>query len=186
MSARRRMSVFTSPASLQVPTITTSPASPIVKPKVTYRVEERTRTIYVKSDVPPSQWDARNLGSLFPQASPDAEPIRRTRSRVQTEYIITAEQASSALEEPQSAPPILTTQRSRQSNPPSPMQPSPSSRRAARIPRQRILFYHKHDPYYGFTNFSPHPVKYQGKVYPTSEHLFQSFKVRPSTFLLIL
>jgi hypothetical protein len=44
-------------------------------------------------------------------------------------------------------------------------------------PRSKILFYHKHDPYYGFTNFSNHPVVYQGKKYPTSEHLFQSFKV---------
>jgi len=42
--------------------------------------------------------------------------------------------------------------------------------------RQRVLFYHKHDPYYGFTNFSPHPVIYKGKQYPTSEHLFQAFK----------
>ncbi|THH27317.1 hypothetical protein EUX98_g6868 [Antrodiella citrinella] len=32
------------------------------------------------------------------------------------------------------------------------------------------------DPHYGFTNFSSHPVVYQGKEYPTSEHLFQSFK----------
>ncbi|KAG6330964.1 hypothetical protein ID866_8125 [Astraeus odoratus] len=43
----------------------------------------------------------------------------------------------------------------------------------------RILFYHAHDPYYGFTNFSPHPVEYQGKIYPTSEHLFQSLKFLP-------
>lgn len=43
--------------------------------------------------------------------------------------------------------------------------------------RPRILFYHKHDPHYGFTNFSPHSVQYNGKRYPTSEHLFQSFKV---------
>jgi len=43
--------------------------------------------------------------------------------------------------------------------------------------RRKILFYHKHQPYYGFTNFSPHPVVYRGKRYPTSEHLFQSFKV---------
>jgi len=42
--------------------------------------------------------------------------------------------------------------------------------------RRKIFFYHKHQPYYGFTNFSPHPVIYRGKVYPTSEHLFQSFK----------
>ncbi|KAH9942777.1 hypothetical protein B0H21DRAFT_696072 [Amylocystis lapponica] len=42
--------------------------------------------------------------------------------------------------------------------------------------RQRILFYHKYDPHYGFTNFSPHPVLYKNKRYPTAEHLFQSFK----------
>jgi len=41
-----------------------------------------------------------------------------------------------------------------------------------------ILFYHKHEPHYGFTNFSNHSVKYEGRVYPTSEHLFQSLKVR--------
>lgn len=44
-------------------------------------------------------------------------------------------------------------------------------------PPKRILFYHAHDPYYGFTNFSPDPVEYGGKSYPTSEHLFQSLKV---------
>ena len=43
--------------------------------------------------------------------------------------------------------------------------------------RPKILFYNKNEPYYGFTNFSPHPVMYNGKRYPTSEHLFQSFKV---------
>ena len=43
--------------------------------------------------------------------------------------------------------------------------------------RQRILFSHKNDPYYFFTNFSPHPVIYKGKEYPTSEHLYQFFKV---------
>lgn len=46
------------------------------------------------------------------------------------------------------------------------------------LPHGRILFYHKHEPYYGFTNFSPHAVYYHNKSYPTSEHLFQSLKVR--------
>ncbi len=41
----------------------------------------------------------------------------------------------------------------------------------------RILFYDKDKPYYFFTNFSAHPVVYNGERYPTSEHLFQSFKV---------
>jgi len=42
--------------------------------------------------------------------------------------------------------------------------------------RPKILFYHKHEPFYGFTNFSPNPVIYRGKRYPTSEHLFQALK----------
>jgi len=46
-----------------------------------------------------------------------------------------------------------------------------------------ILFYHKHEPHYGFTNFSNHAVKYEGRVYPTSEHLFQSLKVCTCTLL---
>ena len=57
-------------------------------------------------------------------------------------------------------------------------QPSPTrSRRISRTPQRPILFYHKHEPHYGFTNFSNHGVKYEGKIYPTSEHLFQSLKV---------
>ncbi|KAF9245398.1 hypothetical protein BU15DRAFT_41154, partial [Melanogaster broomeanus] len=39
-----------------------------------------------------------------------------------------------------------------------------------------ILFYEKGQPYYEFTNFSPHDVMYKGKRYPTSEHLFQASK----------
>jgi len=42
--------------------------------------------------------------------------------------------------------------------------------------RSKVLFYEEREPYYGFTNFSSHPVKYEGREYPTSEHLFQSFK----------
>jgi hypothetical protein len=41
----------------------------------------------------------------------------------------------------------------------------------------KISFYDKKKPYYEFTNFSPHDVLYKGKRYPTSEHLFQAFKV---------
>jgi hypothetical protein len=39
-----------------------------------------------------------------------------------------------------------------------------------------VLFYDKNDPFYEFTNFSPHDIIYKGKRYPTSEHLFQAFK----------
>ncbi len=52
---------------------------------------------------------------------------------------------------------------------------SPSS--SPKSPSPPILFYDKTAPHYAFTNFSPHPIRYKGEVYPTSEHLFQSFKV---------
>ncbi|KAG9022910.1 hypothetical protein FRB95_013992 [Tulasnella sp. JGI-2019a] len=45
-----------------------------------------------------------------------------------------------------------------------------------------IYFYERHQPYYGFTNFSPYEVRYKGKVYPTSEHLFQAMKVCAPVF----
>ncbi|KAG6888802.1 hypothetical protein C0995_005822 [Termitomyces sp. Mi166 len=51
--------------------------------------------------------------------------------------------------------------------------PYPDSSR--RNPRP-ILFYDKNKPYYEFTNFSDHPIKYNGHYYKTSEHLFQSLK----------
>ncbi|TRM64439.1 DUF1768-domain-containing protein, partial [Schizophyllum amplum] len=40
----------------------------------------------------------------------------------------------------------------------------------------RILFHDKRKPHYGFTNLSKHNVFYDGKLYPTSEHLFQALK----------
>lgn len=184
MSSRKRMSVLTSHSEPQIPAVPATPASPTGNPPVRYRVEERTRTIYVTSDVPPVQWDARNLGSLFPQCGNDQdaalEPVRRTRSRLQTQYIITEEAESSSRSQPRSAPAVLSIQgqHSCHSDPPSPLVSSPNH--LFKGPRSRILFYHRQDPHYGFTNFSPHNVRYNGKVYPTSEHLFQSFKVRLS------
>ncbi|KAI0090987.1 hypothetical protein BDY19DRAFT_886042 [Irpex rosettiformis] len=78
--------------------------------------------------------------------------------------------ASSGQRSPLSAKPPSTRNSS-------PISPFGTSRHSwTLVPRHRILFYHKHDPHYGFTNFSPHPVMYKGKRYPTSEHLFQSFK----------
>jgi predicted NAD-dependent protein-ADP-ribosyltransferase YbiA (DUF1768 family) len=44
--------------------------------------------------------------------------------------------------------------------------------------RQRILFYPgQKDQYHSFNNGSPHRITYNGKEYPTAEHLFQAFKV---------
>ena len=60
-----------------------------------------------------------------------------------------------------------------------PVAPMGASIAPFRTPRMApILFYDKNAPFYEFTNFSPHGVVYKGKTYPTSEHLFQAFKVR--------
>ncbi|CAG7849686.1 SubName: Full=Uncharacterized protein {ECO:0000313/EMBL:CCA74095.1} [Serendipita indica DSM 11827] len=42
--------------------------------------------------------------------------------------------------------------------------------------KTKILFYDKDKPFYGFTNFSPHSVVFEGRTYPTSEHVFQAYK----------
>ncbi|KAG0692706.1 hypothetical protein DFH29DRAFT_817226 [Suillus ampliporus] len=64
-----------------------------------------------------------------------------------------------------------------QSSPLTTTRPTPLSSTALSNGKpEKILFYHVHDPYYGFTNFSPDPIEYNGKTYPTSEHLFQSLK----------
>ncbi|MEK7779905.1 MAG: NADAR family protein [Verrucomicrobiota bacterium] len=39
-----------------------------------------------------------------------------------------------------------------------------------------ILFYRQDDPYGEFSNFSAHPFKLNGRVWPTSEHYFQAQK----------
>jgi len=41
---------------------------------------------------------------------------------------------------------------------------------------EKIRFYRVDDEYGCFSNFSPHPVKMKGKVWPTSEHYFQAQK----------
>ena len=39
-----------------------------------------------------------------------------------------------------------------------------------------IKFYHRHEPYYEFTNFSQYPIQLDGKQWPTTEHYFQAQK----------
>lgn len=39
-----------------------------------------------------------------------------------------------------------------------------------------LFFYERDRPYYEFTNFASYDVEYRGKIYPTSEHLFQARK----------
>jgi ribA/ribD-fused uncharacterized protein len=40
----------------------------------------------------------------------------------------------------------------------------------------KIYFYRVNDPYGCFSNFSPHPIELDGKIWPTSEHYFQAQK----------
>ncbi|THV03956.1 DUF1768-domain-containing protein [Dendrothele bispora CBS 962.96] len=39
-----------------------------------------------------------------------------------------------------------------------------------------IFFFSENQPYFFFSNFSKHPVDYDGKTYPTAEHLYHAFK----------
>jgi len=63
---------------------------------------------------------------------------------------------------------------------------TPRSTPAAQTPSQQqkqkqtnaptIKFYEKGQAYYELTNFAPYPIRYNGKDYPTSEHLFHALK----------
>lgn len=41
---------------------------------------------------------------------------------------------------------------------------------------KEIRFYRLNEPYGEFSNFSPHPVEMDGRIWPTSEHYFQAQK----------
>jgi len=43
-------------------------------------------------------------------------------------------------------------------------------------PTAPILFYHRHNPYFEFTNFAWTPILWDNRRYPTAEHLFQAHK----------
>jgi len=147
-----------------------------------YRIEER-RTFYVtaESDVSLSQWDSQSLNQIVRLADiPETEQaadVRRSHSLPDKHSFENGSEAPTRESPRRSA--YLNRRGSNtglsvrvpKSTSGSPRWGSPRS-----AIRPRILFYHKHDPHYGFTNFSPHPVVYKGKKYPTSEHLFQSFK----------
>ena len=204
MHSRKTITIVTSPATStkSLPSIGCS-GSPTTKQAPVYRVEERSRTIYLTSDVNPAEWDTHSLNAIFnlaeaPEVDHEQEglteqPIRRTHSSVDTQFII-SEEAVDRSDESRVSSPRMSVFRSRRPGVKS-ASGIPNSRTTVFSPgipprgspplpttRQRVLFYHKYDPYYGFTNFSPHPVIYKGKKYPTSEHLFQSFKV--SIFIL--
>ncbi|KAF8896055.1 hypothetical protein BD779DRAFT_1667921 [Infundibulicybe gibba] len=184
---QNRIKIVTTPPSANaLPPLANCVSPTTKKPAVQYRIEERTRTIYVTSDRTPAQWDPQQLNQMFAPLQvasesehPDGQQsVRRSKSLVEQQVFIV--EPSSSQGSSQSHPSHTSVYRSRRPGtksvstlrdtlPESPGQGSSPT-------RQCILFYHKHDPYYGFTNFSAHPVTYKGKRYPTSEHLFQSFK----------
>ncbi|TFK36682.1 hypothetical protein BDQ12DRAFT_237196 [Crucibulum laeve] len=198
MQSRKTVTILTSPpaGTASLPSFG-SCTSPTTKQPVQYRIEERKRTVYVTSDVSPSQWDPHSLNTIFSLAeAPENDhvdsggqpPVRRTRSLVETQVLVMEDNSNNNPQVMSDTSPRMSTYRSSQRpnskdtsslrayNPNNPFDtPSRGSPRNSPI-RPRILFYHKHDPHYGFTNFSAHPVIYKGRKYPTSEHLFQSFK----------
>ncbi|KAG6872693.1 hypothetical protein C0995_007575 [Termitomyces sp. Mi166 len=92
-------------------------------------------------------------------------PSQNTRLNVQTNYKRKSYGPMSAQPQPTPrAPPLRKYSVS---------SPYPGS--SWRNPKS-ILFYNKNEPYYEFTNFSDHPINYNGHYYKTSEHLFQSLK----------
>ncbi|EAU83115.2 hypothetical protein CC1G_11641 [Coprinopsis cinerea okayama7 len=204
-SHRKTITILTSPT-----TSTNSLPGYIPKGSPTtakqYRIEERKRTVYVTSDLPPSEWDEQSLNTIFSMAQAQADhgeqqdetdddgrPIRRTQSLVETQFIISEESPSPAAsmsnvvvgqtprlstyqQLPRRGPTKSGVFKGIPGTPTPPDSPKRSPVQKTSPQRPKILFYHKHDPHYGFTNFSAHPVMYKGKRYPTSEHLFQSFK----------
>ncbi|KAJ7300734.1 hypothetical protein DFH08DRAFT_725061 [Mycena albidolilacea] len=166
-----------------------SPTSPTTTSTMHYRIEQR-RSVYVTTDILPSQWDTAQLNNILDFGETAGVPahhdlrIRPTRSMPDRPVVFSPEidQAAVMVEVPR---PRRSTLLHRSKGDMaavrmSTVTPTPHRRTPPRTPtRARVLFYHKTDPHYGFTNFSSHAVFYDNKRYPTSEHLFQSFKFQP-------
>lgn len=188
MHSHKSITIVTSPSLSSTPL--PGCISPTTKGPVQYRIEERSRTVYVSSDLPPSEWDSHSLNQIFSIAEL-SEGTSQVDPRHTTFLGAEAQTFNPDDSTKRVSPDSRVTHSSRNSNYRSRRDPmvasnqnklspdSPPSRKSSPLTpsRPRILFYHKHDPHYGFTNFSDHPVIYKGKKYPTSEHLFQSFKV---------
>ncbi|THV01268.1 DUF1768-domain-containing protein [Dendrothele bispora CBS 962.96] len=149
---------------MPVPPVSTFPS---VLPRVEHRAElaeRRTRKRTISATCGPrSQWGAPYLGRSH---SKSAQELCTSNHPVPNSHVSpyqSRRQTLSLLDAPK-GPFISTAPKSRYN----PRQNNPI--------RRKVYFYHKYDPHYSFTNFSPHPVMYEGKIYPTSEHLFQSFK----------
>ena len=186
------ITVVASPTVTNTPTKTTLPIPQAASSPVQYRIEERRRTIYLTSSLPPGEWDSKALGELLSlpeipdeqgaQSEGRAQRERRAKSLSENDLVVLRDNSvQKSKDVPGNSPRSLRHGRhlgipkgGGSSSTPT----TPTGTIRAGLPRtHRILFYHRHDPHYGFTNFSPHPVVFNGKKYPTSEHLFQSFKV---------
>ncbi|KAI0080961.1 DUF1768-domain-containing protein [Panus rudis PR-1116 ss-1] len=163
---------------------------------IQYRVEERRRTIYVTTNAPPSSQTVDQLFKLaeIPEGDGAEFDHRRRTKSLEERDLHTADTMPGGSEDKAESPrrtrrlhrksPSASVSRNsyaRTTPPNSPSTYSPASYSNIRkswtmVRPPPVLFYHRHEPHYGFTNFSAHPVTYEGKVYPTSEHLFQSFK----------
>lgn len=179
------ITVVTSPTEESSPSDNVSPQGPkVLDPPVQYRIEEHRRTIFLTSSLPPG----KVLGELLSLPEiPDESALsdgqmqrhRRAKSLNESELVVLTDHSNRISKDSSSnSPRTLRSGRNFGISSSTPTTPTVAIRGGLpRTPtRHRILFYHRHDPYYGFTNFSAHPVVFNGKRYPTSEHLFQSFK----------
>lgn len=163
----------------------------------TYTIQENRRTICFTSSLPPGELDTKVLNELLTLPDPEvatieSQPLRQGRSKSLNENDLAPVIATETSNQKSKETLRSSNNANRYSRNLLPSTPAKSSGYSStpttpvsvrsvpspRIPgRKRILFYNRQDPHYGFTNFSAHPVVYKGKCYPTSEHLFQSFKV---------
>ncbi|KAF5370428.1 hypothetical protein D9615_009722 [Tricholomella constricta] len=147
-----------------------SPTSKATPTAQQYRYEDRRSTLVVESDRPLSQAQLDSIFNLPEVANSGGSatlPTSPTKALADVQNPRASSRSSHYRKSNRVSNLMLTPKPSPPGSPGPPKSP---------CQRQRILFYHKHDPHYGFTNFSDHPVMYDGKKYPTSEHLFQSFK----------
>lgn len=174
------------------PTQTSPPTPRPADLPVQYRIEEHRRTIYLTSSLPPGEWDSKALNELLslPEVPDEMDGLsqrqRRAKSLNENDLMVFKDNSNQkSKDSPSNSPRTFRPARNLGipkggGSSSTPATPTVAVRSGLpRTPtRHRILFYHRQDPHYGFTNFSAHPVVYNGKRYPTSEHLFQSFKVK--------
>ena len=169
------------------------------------RVVQDRRTVLITSYIPPEQWDTKTLQHISRLAEFPSDPNDRPQPLIQIGSPSSKANSEESSSKVARAPPHAQRSQSygkdhrqrqgslsstegeayevnHDSHPDTPQTTYQQSQRK-RGKAKPIYFYDKNDPYYGFTNFSSHKVMYKGKEYPTSEHLFQSFKVSRNVLL---